>query len=212
MPYTLVSNPGGTAKPDGESLPDPQKNDGEETARLEALLQQMERLQAEIDALRGRPDTPGAQPQETAANPETAAARPDEKDRIIHDLLVRNAFFSSDFLREKTVLPPEFAYARFAKNFTVKIEGGNPVVIATYDKGGTIFSRKAPGKPAEPEEAIAILIEQHPQRDALIKAAAPAGGSGALPHAKGSGGRLLPDQISRLSLADYAKARKEGRI
>jgi hypothetical protein len=110
-----------------------------------------------------------------------------EKEQMIHNLLVKNAFSESAFLREKTVLPPDFAYASLSKHFTVEYQNGNPVVIAKDGQGNILFSTATPGQNASPEEAIRILIEQHPQRDSLLKAPAPGGGSGAQPGSGRSG-------------------------
>ena len=104
-----------------------------------------------------------------------------DKEQMIHGLLVENAFSGSQFLREKTVLPPDFAYASMGKNFAVEYHDGKPIVIAKDGKGNPIFSPAIPSAYASPEEAIKILIEQHPQRDSLLKAPAPNGGSGQQP-------------------------------
>ncbi|MDR2893579.1 MAG: hypothetical protein LBV80_10980 [Deltaproteobacteria bacterium] len=101
-----------------------------------------------------------------------------EKERVIHGLLVENAFASSAFLREKTVLPPDFAYANLGRHFSVEYRDGLPQVIARDDKGKPIFSPANPSAYASPEEAIRILVEKHPRRESLLKAANPRGGSG----------------------------------
>lgn len=102
-----------------------------------------------------------------------------EKDQMVHNLLVKNAFSESVFLRDKTVLPPDFAYANFSKHFTVEYQDGTPVVVAKDGQGNILFSQSEPGKNASPEEAIRLLIEQHPQRDSLLKVTSANGGSGA---------------------------------
>lgn len=121
---------------------------------------------------------------------ETKAAAEKEiaaKDSAIRSLLVENAFAGSAFLREKTVLPPDFAYASLGNHFAVEYDNGKPVVIAKDGKGNPIFSTSKPGEYASPEEAIKLLIEQHPQRDVLLKAPAPNGGSGSLAGGRAAG-------------------------
>jgi len=111
-------------------------------------------------------------------NAESALA---ERDGMIHSLLVENAFTSSAYLREKTNLLPEFAYATFKRHFSVEYQDGKPVVAAKDKAGNALFSASNPSAYAGPEEAIKMLVESHPQRDKLLKPAAPNGGSGALP-------------------------------
>ena len=108
----------------------------------------------------------------------------EEKDRVIHGLLVENAFSNSPFLREKTVLPPDIAYSSFGKHFAVEYQDGKPVVIAKDGNGNPLFSSANPSAYASPEEAIKLLVETHAQRDTLLRAPNPNGGSGAV-----SGGR-----------------------
>ena len=100
------------------------------------------------------------------------------KDGLIHDLLIKNAFASSSYLREKTVLPYEFAYASFADRFSVEYVDGVPMAVAR-DYDGNIIEA-APGKPAGTEEALKTLVERHHRRDAILKAPAPRGGSGSM--------------------------------
>ena len=117
-----------------------------------------------------------------------------EKESVIHGLLVKGAFESSQFLREKTVLPPEFAYASLGSYFGVEYgDNGKPQVVAKDAQGNPLFSPGNPSAYASPEEAIKLLIEQHPQRDALLKNAAPNGGSGT----NGGGGRSGAKTMSR---------------
>lgn len=104
-----------------------------------------------------------------------------EKDVMIHDLLVKSAFSESAFLREKTVLPPDIAYAAFGGHFTVEYADGKPSVVARDSQDNPIFSAANPGAHADREEALKFLFEHHPQRDSLLKPAAPNGGSGAAP-------------------------------
>ena len=104
-----------------------------------------------------------------------------ERDGMIHTLLVENAFTGSSFLREKTNLLPEFAYATFKQNFSVEYQDGKPVVSAKDNAGNPLFSAANPSAYASPEEAIKMLVESHPQRDKLLKPVAPNGGSGGMP-------------------------------
>jgi hypothetical protein len=136
------------------------------------------------------------------------------KDAMIHDLLVKGAFLNSAYLRDHTVLPPEFAYDSLGKSFSVEYVDGNPVVVAKAGSAGErLFSTANPGQYASPEEAIKHIIEHHPQRDSLLKAPAPNGGAGSRPGDRTSGaGRLSPEVAGTLGQSDFVKARKEGRL
>jgi len=93
------------------------------------------------------------------------------KDDHIRSLLVGNSFATSEFVREKTVLPPDIALATFGKHFEVREVGGELLAIGRTPNGEDIFSLKNPGELADPEEAIEILITRHySQKDRIMKA------------------------------------------
>lgn len=98
------------------------------------------------------------------------------KDAAIRKMVVEGAFNRSEFLREKTVLLPEFAYNTFGKHFKVDEDGDQIKVSATDAKGNQVFSLKNPGEAASPEEAIEIIINSHPQKDSILKGL-PGGGN-----------------------------------
>lgn len=89
-----------------------------------------------------------------------------DKDTAIRNLLVKGAFQSSEFLREKTVLPPDIAFDSLGKHFEVTEENGELSVTASLN-GQPIFSSARPGNPASPEEAIQALIEANPCKDRI---------------------------------------------
>ena len=64
------------------------------------------------------------------------------KEASIRTLLVKGIFDSSAFLKDKTVLPSDVAYASFGRHFEVKEENGELRVVATMN-GQPIFSRSA---------------------------------------------------------------------
>jgi hypothetical protein len=104
------------------------------------------------------------------------------KDGQIRDQLVRGAFEVSDFLRDKTVLVPDFAFAYFGNNFAIKEVAGKLRAVGMYN-GEPIMSLAHPGELASTEEAIEFLVEKHPQKERIQKvqgsgtgAGTPAGG------------------------------------
>ena len=89
-----------------------------------------------------------------------------EKDGHIYKLEVSNRFQSSNFIKEKSIIPPDMLEATFGKCF--KIEGGR--VVATDTAGNQIFSKVRPGEPADFDEAMQTLFDSHPMKDHLYKA------------------------------------------
>ncbi len=96
-----------------------------------------------------------------------------EKDKALIDLQSRydglnisNVFANSEFIRENIAVPPDMFEATFRGNF--KMKDGK---LEAYDKNGNrLMSKKNNGDYAEPNEALAILVEQHPQKDTILKA------------------------------------------
>jgi hypothetical protein len=92
----------------------------------------------------------------------------------IRNLLVKNAFVSSEFLREKTLLTPEIAYAYFGNHFVIQEVDGQPTAIGRLN-GENILSKRNPGELAEPEEAIEIIIDKYPNKERILKGNVQAG-------------------------------------
>jgi hypothetical protein len=85
----------------------------------------------------------------------------------LHNFMIRSAFDHSRFLREKTMLPPDLAYAHFGENFKTKIIHGNLKIVGSYD-GVEILSNQT-GELADFEEAIEYLVEKHLSKNAIMK-------------------------------------------
>ena len=118
-----------------------------------------------------------------------------ERDASIYGLQIGSQFANSQYLKEKTVLIPDIAEAYFGKH--LKIENGK--VLATDSLGNQIFSKITPGEPAGFEEALAVLIENHPQKTHLLRASG-SSGSGSQ-QSNGTGGqKTMPlTQFNELS-------------
>lgn len=115
-----------------------------------------------------------------AASEKAAAdwqAKMDSKDESIKNLLIKGAFDSSEFLREKTFLLPDIAYSYFGSKFGVEEKDGKLIGFAVDAQGERIMSLKNPGAYADPVEAIEILINEHPQKDRMLKMDASGGGT-----------------------------------
>lgn len=116
-----------------------------------------------------------------------------EKDGYIYKLEVSNKFQSSQFVKDKLIVPPDMLEATFGKSFT--IDGGK--LVAKDANGNQIFNTK--GEPASFDEAIQTLVDAHPMKDALYRASG-ASGSGSQ-HSSGSGKGVAPI----IKRADYEK-------
>jgi len=128
-----------------------------------------------------------------------------QRDKQIHQLVVSNAFANSQVVNEKTILPPDVAEAYFGQQF--KVENGQAVA---YDKSGNpIYSREKSGEPAPFDEALDHLVENHPQKDRLLKGNP--GGSGSGP---GGGSnnkqKISRDQFSNMEPDQAAKYVRDG--
>ena len=120
------------------------------------------------------------------------------KDKLLHKQLVKGFFDTSEFLREKTNLLPDFAYDSFGSRFIVEQQGEDLKTFALDSDGEKIFSVQGSSY-AEPHEAIEILVKSHPQKDKLLKSGG--GGSGA------QGGGSVPSFTGRrIDASDQAAA------
>lgn len=91
----------------------------------------------------------------------------------VHDLMVTQRFHSSPFFsgdNAKTVYPPNDAARIFGHHFSVETsEGGKLRVTAKDSDGKTILSRQNHGEPAGFDEAISLIIDQHPEKARFLR-------------------------------------------
>lgn len=107
-------------------------------------------------------------------------AKLDAKQKAIDDLVIRGAFETSSFIREKTNLVPSFAYSELGKFFRVEEQDGRLVGYALDpEQGNRIISLKNPGQYADPLEAIEIILNKHPDKDRFMRMNASGSGMGA---------------------------------
>lgn len=84
----------------------------------------------------------------------------------LNSLITDNAFNASNFIRENIAIPVEIFRAAFGKHF--KVENDQ---LQAFDKAGNrLLSKKNIGEFAEFDEAVEMLVEAYPQRDAILKA------------------------------------------
>jgi hypothetical protein len=140
------------------------------------------------------------------------------KDANIRSLLVKGAFDASQFLAEKTVTPPDMAFATFGHHFEVEEVDGKLRAVAKLH-GSVIPSLANPGEPASPEEAIQVLIDSYPFKDRILKAPAASGSGAAGGGGGGAGAAGGQFTISRANAQDHqqykrlaAEAAKAGQV
>jgi hypothetical protein len=93
------------------------------------------------------------------------------KDASIHKSIVRNAFLTSDFVKNKTSYPTaEIAYRDLQGKFIVEEVDGEAVAFGIDRDGDKLHSLKDPTDYAGAHEAIEIIITNHPQKEALLLA------------------------------------------
>lgn len=85
---------------------------------------------------------------------------------------VGGAFASSKFIAEKLAIPNDMARAFFGDRFG--IEDGR--VVATDANGNKLYSGKNPGELAEFDEALEMLVNAYPNKDAILKGTGASGG------------------------------------
>lgn len=106
------------------------------------------------------------------------------KDAHIYKLEVSNQFATSPFLNgdtAKIILPPDIAEATFGKHF--KIEDQQ---VVAYIGDNKIYSKERPGELAKFDEAIAVIVDQYPMKERILKGS---GGKGSGAEQKGQQGQ-----------------------
>lgn len=100
---------------------------------------------------------------------------------------ISNFFASSDFIRERVAMPRDFFEASMRSHF--KMVDGKMVV--TGKDGNPVYSKKNMGEYADPNEALELLVEQHPQKDVILKASDSSGSGGNGNGGNRGGGRTI---------------------
>ncbi len=124
-----------------------------------------------------------------------------EKDAKINDLTGTNrtmtidrAFDGSEFVRDRVAVPRDMFRDSFGRN--VKVGDDNKLEFYGRD-GNRLLSKKHAGEYAQGDEAFELMVEQHPQKDTILKAASGGGSGGG-----GGGGGRGPGRTMRRSAFD----------
>ena len=129
-----------------------------------------------------------------------------ERDQNIHGLLVSNAFKGSQYIKDKTVLPPDVAESFFGKNF--KVENG---VAVGYRGQDPIYSNQNPGKLAGVDEALEIMVNGYSGKDNILKGSGASGSGAQGSNTTGSGSKSMSrDQFDSLSPQEQGGFARDG--
>lgn len=128
-----------------------------------------------------------------------------------HAELIGGGFARSKFIADKIAIPADIMQATFGKAF--KIEEGK---LVAYDASGAkIISRARPGDFADLDEALEVLVNAYPNRDAILKGTVGAGGGAGGGGGKRDGATMTRTQFNALSpqaRAEKAKDMSAGKL
>lgn len=130
-----------------------------------------------------------------------------ERDSQVRKLLISSAFKGSQYIKDNTVLPPDIAEAYYGKNFEVK----DGQAIAKLD-GEPIYSQRNPGKLADVDEALEIMVNSSPHKESILKGSG-ANGTGSNSNGKpsDSGAKTMPrDKFTEMAPAEQMKFVQDG--
>lgn len=97
---------------------------------------------------------------------------------------VGGAFARSKFIGEKLAIPADFAQARFGQQVKLDKDGN---IVVHHTSGEPVYSRANPGKIAEFDEAMEIVVDSYPDKARILKGSG-ATGSGTQNGSGGGGG------------------------
>jgi hypothetical protein len=120
---------------------------------------------------------------------------------------IGGSFARSKFISEKIAIPSDLLQARFGTNFEVK----DGKIVAKDHAGNAIYSRSKPGEIADFEEAIELLVDAYPQKDAILKGTGSSGSGARGSNGVNNGAKTMPrSQFEALDPAARAAKMKEG--
>lgn len=123
--------------------------------------------------------------------------------------LISGVFKDSEFVRNEIAIPYDFFESNFRSHFKIGDKG-----IEAYDKtGNRVYSKDRAGEYATPDEALRILVDQHPQKDSLIKAkdSSGSGNQGNGGGGGGSGAVVKRSEFAKLTPAKQAEVSAKAR-
>jgi hypothetical protein len=120
---------------------------------------------------------------------------------------IGGSFARSKFIAGKIAIPSDLVQARFGNNFEVK----DGKIVAKDHAGNAIYSRSKPGEIADFEEALEMLVDAYPQKDAILKGTGSSGSGARGSNGINGGPKTMPrSQFEALDPASRAAKMKEG--
>lgn len=116
---------------------------------------------------------------------------------------ISNVFNNSKFLKEALAVPADLIENTYRQNF--KIENGK--IVGYYKDGNKIFSKERAGEDANPDEALRLLLESHPQKDTILKANLGSGSGN-----EGGGGNLGGTKTMKRAEYDALPPQKKAEL
>lgn len=132
------------------------------------------------------------------------------RDKLDVEILT-NKFAQSKYIPEEMIVPTEMVQASFSKHFRV-VDGAVKAYDSTNEE---IPSRENPGRKADFDEALKILVESSPHGDRIIKGnpnkggGAPGGGGGGVDADK----FISPEKAQEMAIKnpkEFAKLMEQG--
>lgn len=124
----------------------------------------------------------------------------------INSLVVDNAFNGSQFIKDKLAIPADFAKAYFGQHFSVE----DGALVPKDASGNTIYSPSKPGEIASFDEALSVMANSHPAKDAILKGTGSNGSGADAGKGQQQGKQATRSQFDAMSQPERAEFSKEG--
>ncbi len=135
-----------------------------------------------------------------------------ERDTIktqFHSEKIGNAFHRSKFITDKVAVPVDMIQAMFGHRFEIGENGA--LVAKTNDGKSVIQSRVKFTDPAEFDEAIEIIVNEYPMKDAIIKGSGNKGDGARAGNGSGAGGKTIArGEYDKMPMLDRQAKLSEG--
>lgn len=142
-----------------------------------------------------------------------------ERDKKLSDLSseldntkISHLFSQSEFVRNNVAVPLDMFEATFRNNF--KVENGK--IVAYGRDGNPIYSPEKFSEHATPEEAFAILVDKHPNKDMILKAPDASGSGNNGNGGNGGRGRVMKraefEKLAPNKQAEHAAMQQKGEL
>lgn len=133
---------------------------------------------------------------------ETVVVERDALQKSLNEQIIGGLFAGSKFISDKCVVDHAHMRKIYGEHFSV--EDGR--AVARDGSGNVIYSTDKPGEPADPDQALAVLVEADPSKNNILKALM-GNGTGSKTN-DGDGGDIGDKEMTR---ADFEKLNSQER-